>query len=114
MIALEEKQTIPITVEEDGSWKVTGTRVTVEVLIEQFKRGSTPEQILDDFPTVPLASIYEIIGYYLSNQQIVEEYITNRGIEAKEIQSKFEDQPGMENIRKKISNARDRLAAKVT
>ena len=90
MIALETKKAIPITVKEDGSWNVTGTRVTVEALIDQFKRGSTPEQILDDFPNISLASIYWIIGYYLSNQETVDQYISTRDEEAKAIKAKFE------------------------
>ena len=113
MIALTTRQTVPITVEQDGSWKVTGTRVTVEVLIDQFKRGSTPEQILDDFPNVPLASIYEIIGYYLSNQQTVEKYISTRDEEAKAIKEKLEVESGMESFRKKISEARNQLATHI-
>ena len=114
MIALETKQILPISVEEDGSWKVTGTRVTVEVLIDLFKRGSTPEQILDDYPTIPLASIYEIIGYYLSNQQTVEEYIAYRDAEAKEIHAQLDSLTEVGNFRKKISEARNQLATHIS
>ena len=110
---METKQDIPITVEEDGSWRVAGARVTVEVLLDQFMRGCTPEQILDDFPTVPLASIYGIIGYFLSNRQAVEEYIASRDKEAKLLQTQCEGLPGTESFRQNIRDARDRLASGV-
>ena len=90
MITVETTRAVPITTESDGTWRVEGSRVTVEVVLGQFKRGSTPEQIQDDFSTLSLAKIYGVIGYYLSHPQEVEAYLAERKTRASEIREKWE------------------------
>lgn len=74
--------TVPIRRDEDGSIRVGGTRVLLEVIIARHLQGDTPERIHEGFPTVKLADIYAIITYYLENQEAVDEYIRQRGEEA--------------------------------
>ena len=110
MSPIETTQDVPITVHDDGCWKVTGTRITVDVVIGLFKNGSTAEQILDDFPTLQLASIYGVIGYYLTNPAPVEKYLTDRQREANKLQNRCESLPGIDNFRQKVRDARNQLA----
>jgi uncharacterized protein (DUF433 family) len=56
---------MPIEVTDLGVWRVEGSRVTVDSILHEFWRGSTPEQIQDEFPTVSLASIHTVISYCL-------------------------------------------------
>jgi uncharacterized protein (DUF433 family) len=64
--------------EEPPSWdriRVKGTRVAIEILIEEFLGGATPDQIQKNYPTVTLEEVYATITYYLHNQAEVDEYI---------------------------------------
>jgi hypothetical protein len=50
MVAITPTQTVPFTVWEDGSIRITGSRVTLDAIVSQFKLGATAEQIREDFP----------------------------------------------------------------
>jgi len=43
MIELETKQTVPLTAGEDGVIRITGSRVTLDSIVSQFKRGATAD-----------------------------------------------------------------------
>jgi hypothetical protein len=45
---------MPLTQWEDGTIRITGTRVTLDVIINQFKLGATAEQLHDNFPAASL------------------------------------------------------------
>jgi uncharacterized protein (DUF433 family) len=63
--------------------RVKGTRVPIDVLIEEFKRGAAPDQIQKSFPTATLEQVYATITYYLHNQPEVDAYL-QRGREKAE------------------------------
>ncbi len=63
--------------------RVNGTRVDIEIIIEEFKRGVSPEEIQQSYPTVTLEQVYATITYYLHNQAVVDDYI-RRGEEVAE------------------------------
>ena len=58
---LEVSQNVPLTPWQDGTIRITGTRVTLDVIINQFKLGATTEQISDSFPVASLKDIYGAI-----------------------------------------------------
>jgi uncharacterized protein (DUF433 family) len=64
---LEVSQIRPLTQWEDGTIRITGTRVTLDVIIHQFKLGATVEQMHDSFPAASLQDIYGAIYYYLAH-----------------------------------------------
>ena len=55
---LEVSQNMPLTLWEDGTIRITGTRITLDVVINQFKLGATAEQIYDSFPAASLKDIW--------------------------------------------------------
>lgn len=62
-------QTAEYVREREGELFVGSTRVTLRSVIEDWKRGRTPEQIVDDFPSVPLAAVYGSIAAYLERRE---------------------------------------------
>src|SRR6266581_2658401 len=65
MIELETTQTVPLTAGEDGVIRITGSRVTLDSIVSQFRRGATAEEIQHDFPSLSLREIYGAISYFL-------------------------------------------------
>lgn len=59
----------------DGNIYVGPSRVTIDSVVIGWQRGQTPEQIHEDFPTVPLAHIYGAIAYYLEHQDEIDAWI---------------------------------------
>jgi uncharacterized protein (DUF433 family) len=56
--------------ERDGELYVGDTRVTVHVIVAMHNgHHYTPEEIQQSFPTVPLATVYGVIAYYLEHQE---------------------------------------------
>ena len=55
--------------------RIKGTRVGIEVVIEKFLEGASPEEIRRHHPHLTLKQIYATITYYLFNQEQIDAYI---------------------------------------
>ncbi len=110
MTALASPQPIPIVVNDRGVWRVEGSRVTVDSIVYEYQRGSTSEQIQDDFPSLPLARIYEVISYYLNHPEEVDAYLAKQENQAQEAREHWAGKPGVGKLRAKIRAARDERA----
>ena len=69
---------VPLQEDEHGVVRVGGTRLTLDTVIGFFNQGETPEEIADGFPTLALADVYAVIGYYLQHRSEVDEYLRRR------------------------------------
>lgn len=83
-------ETIPIAKDAEGVIRVSGTRVTLDSLVEAFQQGATPEEISQQFPSVPLGDVYEVIGYYLRHTPEFDHYFRERGEAARLINAENE------------------------
>jgi len=59
---------IPLKTDMDGVVRVGNTRVTLDTVVAAFKEGATAEEIVYQYPSVLLADVYAVIGYYLQQQ----------------------------------------------
>jgi uncharacterized protein (DUF433 family) len=80
---------LPLRVEEDGSIRVGDTRIHLEVLIAEYKKGQNPSDIVRSFDTLKLADVYAVIAYYLRHTDDVEAYLLRRDREASELYQKL-------------------------
>lgn len=55
--------------------RIKGTRVGVEILLEEFSKGMPPEEIHKSYPTVTREQIYATITYYLHDQDKMDAYL---------------------------------------
>lgn len=81
---------VPLTMTEQGVWRVSGTRIPLERVIESYQAGLTPEEIVDCFDTLNLADVYIVIGYYLDHKEEVEQYLREAEAKAEEIRAMVE------------------------
>ena len=81
---------IPLETDAQGVIRVSNTRVTLDTVVTAFKYGATAEEIAQQYPTVPLADVYYVIGYYLRRRDEVEAYMGKRKQEADELQKQME------------------------
>ncbi len=94
---------VPLTLAEDsGVIRVAGTRVTLDTVIGAFKSGATPEEIAQDYSSVPLADVYAVITYYLRHRSEVEEYLDRRAREHRELRCEIESRPGYQEFRERL------------
>jgi uncharacterized protein (DUF433 family) len=98
-----EPRAIPLTRLDNGTWRVTGTRIALELVVEQYKAGSTPAQIVDAFDSLRLSDVYVLIAYYLDHEADVEEYLREQDVKAEEIRRRIEaTQPPRPGFREEL------------
>jgi uncharacterized protein (DUF433 family) len=90
MMILPETVTLPMKMDEDGSIRISGTRVTLDTIIARYRHGDSPEDIHDGFDVVPLTDVYTVIAYYLAHQDEVDAYLKVREEEGERIRAKLE------------------------
>ena len=83
----EIRQNTPLILGDYGTIRIKGSRVSLEVIIRQFKQGATAEQLLEDFPSLTLRDIYGAIYYYLDNTEAVEDYMRQQEDSAAEMRA---------------------------
>lgn len=81
-----ETRTIPLTRLDSGVYRVTGTRIPLERVIESHKAGATPQDIVDSFDTLLLADVHALIAFYLNNTEAVEQYLREQDQESERLQ----------------------------
>lgn len=86
----------------DGVLRIGQTRVTLDTVITAFDLGATPEQIVQQFPSLSLAQVYASISIYLHNRDELDSYFKERRLQAKQQLDEVTQQPHMQDIRKRL------------
>jgi len=66
---------VPIRVDKGGAVRVGPTRVTLDTVIGSFNDGASPEEIVRRFPTLQLADVYSVLGYYLRYKEEIDQLL---------------------------------------
>src|SRR3954447_9304403 len=80
----------PLRVDEGGAVRVGNSRVSLDLVIEQYDNGMTPEDMVRAYDTLVLADVYAVIAYYLRHRDEVRGYLKQRSDEAETLQAKIE------------------------
>jgi uncharacterized protein (DUF433 family) len=93
MSLLIEAEEPPLKQWDDGSIRVGGTRVKLEIVITAYNLGESAEEIAYSYPSVSVSHAYAVIAYYLRHKADVDAYVVTqerRGEELRqEIEAKF-------------------------
>ena len=100
-------EAIPLAADADGVVRVGNTRVTLDTIIAAFSDGATAEEIVQQYPSLNLADVYQVIGYYLRRPSEVEAYLQQRKAQAEAVRKQNE-------ARFDPHGVRDRLMARRT
>ena len=84
MIEAPTIEKVALTPGPDGVLRVRGTRVTLDTVVSAFQDGATPEEIAGRYPSLALADIYQVIGYYLRHASELSAYFERRQRESAE------------------------------
>lgn len=69
---------IPLSKDAYGVYRIGRSRVTLDLVVRAFNRGATPEEIVQDFPSITLTDVYQVIGYYLKHGSELAGYLNQR------------------------------------
>ena len=99
-----QPQTAPIVIDKDGAARVGGTRVLLDVIVEAFLDGDSPEQIHGSYDAITLADVYGVITYYLNHREEVDDYMRHVEEESERIRRRMEaEHPEMFRAAKTLS-----------
>ena len=102
-----EPQAPPISEDRDGTLRVGGSRVTLDTVVGAFDAGASAEEIVERYPSLDLATVYEVIAYVLRHRPVVDEYLATRREKATSAQSTVEQQQPPHGLRAKLLARRD-------
>jgi uncharacterized protein (DUF433 family) len=86
-----ESPKVPLETSEDGVIRVGRTRVTLESVVTAFRQGATAEEIAQQYSSLQLVEVYEVIGFYLRRQREVDEYIRQARAQSEAVQQAHEE-----------------------
>ena len=106
-IGNNKAEKIPLEVDDTGTVRVTGSRVTLDSLVELFDQGATAEQITHSFPGLGLDDVYAVVTYYLRNKEEVRTYLATQDHEAAVIQQRLETEFPDNGFRERLLRLKD-------
>ena len=106
MVPLTLTDILPLHTDDDGVVRVSRTRVTLDTIVQAFAEGAMAEEIVQQYPAVPLADIYSVIGFYLRRQAEVGAYLRARHQQAEQIRQHNEARHNPAGIRERLLNRR--------
>jgi uncharacterized protein (DUF433 family) len=95
-------EVIPFRVGADGVARVGGTRVTLDTVIAAFSDGATAEEIAQQYPSLNLADVYYVIGYYLRRPSEVEAYLRQRKAQLEVVRKQNESRFDPQGVRDRL------------
>ncbi|MBN1424020.1 DUF433 domain-containing protein [Candidatus Fermentibacteria bacterium] len=101
-MVMAEMATIPIETDAQGVARVGGTRVTLESIVEAFRAGATAEEIVQQYPSVTLADVYQVVGYCLHRPEDIEAYLAERGRQRERVRDENERRFDPQGIRDRL------------
>ena len=97
-----QNEILPFTADSDGVVRIGKTRVTLDTIIRAFSDGATPEEISQQYPTLDLADVYSVIGYYLRRREEIEDYLQRERQQAEKIRMQNETRFDPQGIRERL------------
>jgi uncharacterized protein (DUF433 family) len=97
---------VPLRMDETGTIRVGGTRVTLDVLLEEHQLGATPEQIAEAYDTLSLPDVYAAIGYYLRHTGEIDAYLAQRREDAARLRRIVEEGHDRRGLRERLEARR--------
>lgn len=90
-----------------GFIRISGHRIGYHHVVALFNEGYSAESLWEEFPTLPLATIYKVIAFHLENQTASNEYVEQCH---EDVRQQAANAPATPNL----AELRRRLAAKQT
>ena len=80
----------PLRVDEGGAVRVGDSRISLDLVVEQYENGMTPEDMVRAYDALLLADVHAVIAYYLRRRDEVRAYLKRRQDEAEALRAKIE------------------------
>jgi uncharacterized protein (DUF433 family) len=80
----------PLRVDEGSAVRVGNSRISLDLVVEQYENGMTPEDMVSAYDSLVLADVHAVIAFYLRHRDEVRAYLKRRAEEAEVLRAKIE------------------------
>jgi uncharacterized protein (DUF433 family) len=80
----------PLQIDQEGVVRIGNSRITLDLVVEQYENGMSPEDMVRAYDTLDLADVHAAISYYLRHRDEVRAYLKHRAEEAAALHAKIE------------------------
>jgi uncharacterized protein (DUF433 family) len=84
--------TLPPLRLDEGVAKVGKSRISLDLIVEQYENGMTPEDMVRSYDTLILSDAHAAIAYYLTHRREVQEYLAQRKEQADTLRARIESE----------------------
>ena len=70
----------------EGGWRVAGSRVSLDSVVQAYWDGKSPEAIVEEFPTLTAEHAYGVIAFYLRHKSEIDRYLLRQAAQWNELQ----------------------------
>ncbi len=93
----------------EGSWRIAGTRISLDSIVHAYWQGRTPEAIVADFPSLSLEQIHGAIAFYLRERDEIDDYLSKQEARWEEFRQESESRHGrlLQRIRSAAGRSQD-------
>jgi uncharacterized protein (DUF433 family) len=81
----------PLEISPEGRVVVAGTTLPFEYFVGAYRRGDTPEEIVEGFPALTLAMVYRLYAYYLDHHDDIDTWLAGLRREDQEMVRELEE-----------------------
>jgi uncharacterized protein (DUF433 family) len=92
----------PLAWWDDGSVRVGGTRLTLDIVVEMFLTGASPEYIAWSYPPLTVAEAYAVVAFYLRHRDAVDAYLEEGERHAEATRRKWETLHPSDGLRERL------------
>jgi uncharacterized protein (DUF433 family) len=85
-----QAEALPLRVDETGTVRVGNGRVSLDLVVEQYENGMTPEDMVRAYDSLVLADVHAVVWYYLRRRGEVQAYLKRRAEEAEALRASIE------------------------
>jgi uncharacterized protein (DUF433 family) len=90
----------------DGEIRLTGHRISLRDVVYFYNEGYSPEMLVCQFPTLPLALVHKVIAFYLENQAEVDAYVAAEEAACERLRASTPPSPGLVQLRQRLEAMR--------
>src|SRR5215467_16387022 len=102
MVLTPTTEIIPLTTDVHGVLRIGNTRVTLDTVLAAFADGATAEEIVQQYPSLQLADVYSVIGYYLRHTVEVDLYLQQRHTQRETVRHQNETRFDPQGVRERL------------
>jgi uncharacterized protein (DUF433 family) len=91
-----------ITRDDDGFVHLNGHRIGLHHIVAFYNEGFSAEMLLCQFPTLSLALIHKVLGFYLENQSEVDAYVAAEERAIEHLRATTPHGPSLQELRRRL------------